>query len=613
MVDSLKGSLAGLVSQQDAARNGLKQGRDEMGRFTASGQGAASTLTKGFNAIASGAKAVTPALAALGGTVVMLATGQVPTATQAGAALGNVLSGALTGAASKASDALSKLGPEGAAAGAALEALAGVGGAVVATLLTVSGMIVDVTQKMDLMRDRFAAFTGSAASGKALQAALGKLDLPFASSQVNAWALALEKAGVAASKVADRVKAVAAAEALGEGGGEAATAFFKRLGEGGPAADKFMQELGKGSRRAVMMLKEMGVSMADLGGQAAVAKMSAEQLQDAVSKALQKKGAGPLADLALTLPNILTKAQEGLRSVFADLGPVVKPFMQEVKALFGEFNKGGPIVKQIKPIVTEVFVAVFRALKNVTMAVHEMVQGFLGTAKVTTIWTTIGSVLRTVVGVIGKIVSFVGGLLANEKVVLGLKIAAIGLAVGLFLALAPLLLIMAAAAGIVAAFVAVGTGIAYLIGYLADFASAAWDTGKAIVDGLIGGVDIGAFVAKMEGLASQGLAAFKSIFGIASPSKVMREHAQEDIVEDGAAEGVDRGAPAFKKSMTKMREGATPKGKRGAALAGADAGVYIDLRGSTFIGTDEGLIRRTIERIWEEMAAAAGAQPQGAG
>lgn len=544
----LAAGLSGLVAKAvqtatgfDASANRFRQAN---GQFASTSSVAGAAFGASMTGIGKAAHAAAGAISAVGAMAVSALTGKVPNATQAMSALGDVMGGAITSSAGAASSALSKLGPEGAAAGAAIEGMAAIMSATVGTMTTLMGVAVEVVGTMGIMKDRFAALAGGAAGGKAVQDMIGHLNLPFATAEVNTWAQSLLGAGVKGKQLEDDVKAVAAATALmGESGGAAAMTLFKRLGEGGPAADTLLRTFQKGGPKADKLLKEMGLSLKDIGGQAALSKMTAEQLHEALAKAMAKKGAGPLADMALTFPAILQHAQEGLRSLFGNLGGPVKAFMKSVSALFGEFNKGSPVIKQLRPMVTAVFTTLFSWATKAANVVRDVIKAFAGTGKP---------------GMITTLVNGLKAIFGNAMVLKGI--------VAIFKVIAVVIGVVVAIVGaLVAAFALAAAGVAGAAGMISDALSAIADIGGQIVDGLTSGLDPGAFVAKMAGMASAGLASFKSILGIASPSKVMLEHGEDDIA-GAAATGVDKGGDKMDAAMSGL--GAPPKGKAASASKG---------------------------------------------
>jgi len=468
---------------------------------------------------------------------------------------------------------------------------------------------------------------------------LSNLNLPFATSEVNAWAQALLGAGVKGKQLEADVKAIAAATALmGEAGGAAAETLFKRLGEGGPAADKLLKTFQDGGPKADKLLKEMGLSLADLGGQAALAKMTSEQLHEAIAKAMQKKGENPLKDMALTLPAILQKAREGFLSLFNGAGPAVKAFMQAVQKLFGEFNKGSPLIKTLKPIVTDVLSALFSMATKAVTAIHGIFTWLMNGAKAGGIfsgvitaakstWSTLVTIFKVVQTALTPIIALFKGLLANAMVMKGIKtiFTVIAVVIGAVVAtLATLVAAFAVVAAGIAAFVGLVVGaISGVVGEVASFVESIIDalsglgpgaSGAAsnFVGGLVEGIKagIGAVVGAVGGLASAALGAFTGPLGIHSHSDVMIEHGDENI--GGAlAEGLDKGQGKAKAASARMAEAVQPGGGKGGAQ-GRDGGGEVH-KHYHYSGPVEHYptFREHMKRFLAEIAGEAGAQPQG--
>jgi hypothetical protein len=465
----------------------------------------------------------------------------------------------LGGALGQVQNALSKMGPYGQAAAVAIGVVGMAVEATVGRLKEWGQTAIEVVERASLLRAAFTGLAGGAAQG----AAAGKLveglvdTLPFAKQQTEAWATSLLEVGEAGATLAAHVRAIAAAQALtavtGGQGGAAAQELFTKLALGGKATESFMKQVHEGGKPAAKILAKMGLNIRDLGGEAAVAKMNAQQFGDAVTKALQARGAPALAVMMNSWPNILEKAREGMMSIFGGLTGPVEGFMGEVRKLFSEFSKGGVAVNLLKPIVTAVFGALFRWG---TMAINAIHRGFL--------LLVIGGLqlyiaMRPAIDAFGKILAYVP-VWAILKVILGSIVGIVLAFVGPFLA-------AAAAVGLLIA--AIGAAVAYF----STLADDAMDAGGSIVNGLVQGVTgaAGQFMDALSGLASKGLAAFKGIFGIASPSKVMLEHGEKNIA-GATASGIDRGADKVDASMAKL--GGSPQGGAGARGEG-NGGVNI--------------------------------------
>ncbi len=330
---------------------------------------------------------------------------------------------------------LSQLGPEGAAAAAAIGVLAIAITATVGTLLAAGAAAIEVVQQLTQMTTIFGALAGSAAGGAKVTAMVQKLgsELPFATSQIGEWVQGLQRAGVAGKDLEAATRAIAAAAALNPAGGAAAAQeTIAKLASGGKEATDLVKAIAEGSKKGTSALREMGLSVADLGGKAAVAKMSAAELTKAIEKALVKKGKDPLSEMAMTWPVIFAKAKEGIMSLFDKLGPAVKPFMAAVKSLFAEFSKGGGVINTLKLIVTSVMTTLFSWATSAVKAVHSLINTFTGAGKSTGIfsgaigvlksgWAALGSIWKMVSAALTPLIGYLKAIFSNATVLSGIK------------------------------------------------------------------------------------------------------------------------------------------------------------------------------------------------
>lgn len=624
-ISSVTGALASLTSQQDAANNGLKQGRNALGHFTAAGTGSASALTKGFGAVADGSNALARGITSLGGTVMAIVGGPIPSATQAMTAVGQVMGSIVAAGADRAAQALATLGPEGEAAGAALQAMGAVCAATIGTLMTLAGTAIEVVGRVNLLRDSLAGLAGGAAAGASAGKTIDGLvaSLPFARQQTEAWATSLLAVGEAGDTLAAHVKAIAAAQALtavtGGQGGAAAEKMFKMLALGGAATDTFMKKVHTGGKQAANTLAEMGLNIKDLGGQTAVAKMNAQQFGDAVTKALQQRGTGALDDMGASWTNIATKAREGVMSLFDQLSPAVKPFMVAVKSLFGEFSKGGTAINILKPIVTAVFGALF---KWGTMAVTAIHKGFLMVA-IAALKMYIG--MRPAIDGIRKFLDSAAGMKLIKSVLIGIAVVAalialpfvlVGVAIFAVIVIVGLMAaaIGSAAQGISDAWDSVsasldGIDIAGTVsGWMAslgDMASGALQAASDFVSGLVDGISAGAgaVVDAVKGLASGALGAFTGAFGIKSPSRVMLKHGEQNIA-GATATGIDKGGDKVDAAMEGLGGGRPSAKGRGKGGGGGDRVFAPQFTNCQFGSMSKAELWDYLDAWWEMQGAA---------
>ena len=579
------------ASQATIARSALMQAQ----RTAEQGSAATRTAQKvaqvgdavARHIVSGGARAV-QVIQAIGLGFAALATMRAPDAIQAMTALGATVGGFISGAGAKLNeglgglaDKLGEMGPEGAVGaaglrvfGAAAEATTAIVGATIGTLTQMMGVAISVTERLTLLRDSFSALAGGARQGAAAQAAIAGLNLPFATAQVNEWAASLLGAGVAGKQLTADVKAIAAAEALmkaaGGGGGAAASELFKRLAEGGAGAQQTLSELQKGSRKAEKMLHDMGLNLADLGGQAALAKMSAEQLHEALAKALARKGAGPLADVALTMESILTKAQEGLLSIFARLGPAVGPFMKAVKDLFSQFNKGSPIVKALGKDATAIFGLLFGKATLAVQAITKVVKTKDFMTGLRDAFVVFGAVLNLSLNILINVVKWgaqfiawigrtVGPIKTSASSIEDMSGKILGLASALLSCISPFFAVIDA------------------------FQSA------DIIGGLVAGLDPSRFISAMVDVARQGMAAFQAVLGIHSDSTVFKAYAGHMV--GGLETGADDNAPRAQRAMSRLVD---PKALKMPAGKGSGGGLTVNVNGPIY-GTQT---REGVRSIW---------------
>lgn len=504
---------------------------------------------------------------------------------------------------------IGRLGPAGAAAAYGLKAIVYAATAGAVALLAMAAAAVMVISARSQLLATFGALSFGATGGAKTLAIVEKLgtQLPQSTAKIAEWATELQKTGFQGRALESALKAVAAAEALmGASGAAAAQGLLNSLGKGGAEAASLIMKIKANLPEAREMLASMGLRIEDIAGalgmtlpQFRAAKLSAKQMAEAVEKALARKAAGPLADLMLTFPSILGKAKEGMLSLFDKLGPAVKPFMGAVKKLFGEFSKGGSVITFLKPIVTSVMTTLFTWGAKAVGVVRSIVVwlasagkagGFfsgaiavmkIGWASLVGIFKVVSVALRPVIGLLKMIFS-------NAMVLSGIKTI--------------FTVIAAVVTGLVVAFVGIvavmSTVIGFfggLVGALAGIPAAMAGLASSIINGLIGGITGGAggFISSLMAMASSGLAAFKGVFGIASPSKVMAEMGGH--VAGGAEQGIDDGSAKVQKSMDSMM---TPKGAPAGKGAKGGAGVVNDFRGSTFTGCTEADVDQWMNAWW---------------
>lgn len=480
-----------------------------------------------------------------------------------------------TEATDRASQAADNAASSAAAEAAAIGAVEAVAAAAVvavtalaAAMAFLAAKAIEVVQQRAGLLATFSALGGGAAAGKATLAMVDKLaeKLPFVRSQIDTWATSLQSAGFKGKALETAIKAVAAAEAIRAGGGAAAEKMLKTLAEGGQGATKMAAAIQKGGAKSNKLLADMGLGAADvtkaLKEMGVKGTANVDQVGMAIEKALASKGKDPLTEMGQTWPIILAKLQEGFSSLFEGLGPGVSGFMGAVKDLFGQFNRGSPAMKALKPIVTEVFGAIFKYATMAVTIVSKFVRENLTAKNIGAAWTTVKSAISTVVSVLGRLWSVFKPIITSPFVIKALKTVFVVLAVVIGVVAAALILTTGILVAMGAAVVAVGVVLWGLIAEALDF-------GGAILAGIMN-FDYSAFVTKMYDMAKAGLAAFKSIFSFGSPSKVMAGLGGN--IAAGADVGVQGGTGKAVASAGKLGAGMVGSAAKGAGGKGGGGG-----------------------------------------
>ena len=552
--------------------------------------------------------------------------------------------------AGKAFDALKAAGPEGYAVAIALQVATAGALALTAALVGLTVAAYNVTDQRGDWITLFDALGKGPGAGEAILAQVDALakELPFATSKIADWAKSMLAAGVKAEDLEASVKAVASATALmGEAGGAAAEKMIKQLAEGGAAATKMIKSIQEGGPKSARLLAEMGLHIEDVAtamgmtvDQFQKAKIGGEEMRKAVEKALQQKGAGALANMLMDMPVILMKVKEGFLSVFEKLGKPMDAAMGAVQKLFSHFYKGSSTIKVLQGVVTTVFTFL---LTYATKAINAIAGGagkiggalqaiwkffapvadiLVGGVKaVVAVFAFLYGVMKPIIGLLVKIYSnatvlsgiqaifkFIAGAIVVVVVVLAVLASAFAAAIGVIGGFVGA--VYGAAAGIIGA---ISDAVLGAVSMIAELVGAFSGAGGSITDGLVSGIDPGAFVAKMADMAAGGLAAFKAKLGIASPSKVMEQ--MGGFVAQGTEQGIDKGSRGVEASGSELGAsvvGGAAKGASGGKAGGAKGSLTVNVApGALVINasgatvTDEGFALAL-----ERFAASIGLSPE---
>ncbi len=403
-------------------------------------------------------------------------------------------------------------------------------------------------------------------------------------------------------QIEDDLLAIASAEAIVKGGGAALIDWTKKIEmavqAGGKIkiATKALKDLGATGANVGDVAKQMGMSVEDLTKALDKGEVNAVKFGDALKESIQKKGAGPLAKMSASLPNLKKLLEESIGDLFEDID--VGPFLAQVKSLFEIFGQGKASGNALKTGVQGAFQGIFDAATKVVPYIKHFLLDLV----------ILG--LKAYIG-LKPVIQFLKELSQKQEVIDGFKAALIMMGVAIAVSMAPLLAVVAivvlliATLGALAAMGAMTTAAVVkfgvdvfntLGGYIAQ--AKAW--GNDFINGIISGLGIGPIIAAVTNVANAAKDTFKSVLGIASPSKVMA--LQGGFVAEGVAEGIDGGAPAVGSASANLAKATTGGFSDGADGAPGAAGASSSGGGITVEATIQimGGDKQTMAELTEE-------------
>lgn len=444
-------------------------------------------------------------------------------------------------------ESVAAIGAIGASAMAAVAGVAALG--VVIGGLTIAGAKLAVEQvelKQELVAG-FQAFGSYAGAGEDTLAMVNQMAsvLPQSRKEIAGWTQQFQALGVTdLGELRSQLTSTASAAALIKGGGDAYTALSTKIqtaintSQGLKIPIKGLGSLAAMGIQVSDVAERMGVSSKELAGGLKAGTVDAQKFGNALQEALQKKGAGPLANMTGDIGTLVTKAKESFSRMFDDIN--IEPAMAQVKSFFSILDDAQPSGKAMKSAITGAFNFIFSTAAKVIPYVKHFFLDVIILSLKTYIylkkhWTDIKA-------------AFMGAWAV-------LKI------VGALLALSVSLMIAPAVAAVAAI-----TGIATAIMYLIGKGLQAQEIGKSFVSGLVQGITDGFGIVKdaAVNLGKAAMSGIKGVLGIASPSKAMMQFGVH--TSGGMAEGIRGGTSEVTAASEDMGEAAI-----GGAASGAQA------------------------------------------
>lgn len=527
-----------------------------------------------------------------------------------------------------------------AAQGTAMMAAAAV--IAVGALSALMAKAIEVSGAAMRLRESFGAFFGTGAAGGAKF--VGELDkiaakLPFTSAKIRDMAQPLINARLRGAQLAQAIQAVGAATAImGEQGGAAATGLIKQLAAGARLnqavwiSPDMIEQFAAAGISAEVLAKQLGVSEKRLQ----LSTVKASVLGDVLQKTLIKNGAGSLALMGQTWDSIMGKVNEGLSSAFAGLGDIIAPFMREVQYLASELFKGSVASKATGGALRSILEPAFKAATAAVKGLHYALL-YVEIAAL-----TVYIAIKPLTDALGR--ASVGSTIL-KYVAYGLAWTFGLLAVAVFLAALPFIIIGAVILAVIVGIVWLISAISDLVGgaighfdnlkgavrgwadetidaitgfgqrawtALSDFVSSAVTAGANFVLGLVQALFTGQgpVADAVKDLAKKAVSALFSALIIKSPSRLTAKaggyfvQGFTDSIDEGGEDAQTSGAGLGKAAaggLSKSAQGGGSKGGKGRDIV---------FNNCTFgAGVTESMLRDWLGRILEELAAS-GPEPE---
>lgn len=406
---------------------------------------------------------------------------------------------------------------------------------------------IEASEHAERMTATFAALGNTDdAGGKAILGTVRELakTLPQSERQVQTWASSLMAAGVTdMTQLRSSLQAVAGAEALVEGG-EKVKGMLANLAEQSERGTKTKFSLASLAGTGVSeseFLKGIGMTPQNFDAAKKAGTITGEQISKGITEAINAKSAGPLAAMNNELGTVVAAGKDMLSHLFEGLdfsgiGEAAKDFFnlfdlanpsgQAIKAGIGGAVKwlGEVLVDAIKigkHLFLEIELGALLAYNFLRPLVHSFIDAAESTGFLSAAWE-------------------------------GIKIVALGVAVGIGAVIVAAVAFGAAVVVGIAAIAAFISAIPDAIAALIDFTvkadqaigkwvASGWNAATDFVAGMVKGIvdGTGAIVKAAENMAGSAWTAVKNTLGIHSPSTVMMAAGQN--TSEGFAQGIESG------------------------------------------------------------------------
>lgn len=409
-------------------------------------------------------------------------------------------------------------------------------GAVYAAEIAVIGagmaMSIHASELKNDTLDALEAFMGTAEAAETVYSRINKMSGKIAISQERGTSLAreLSAAGVTnADALTNAIESIGMVESvLGGGAGSKIQSIIERSTAGGTFKLNAKSLAGTGVQMSGIA-SALGITEEQLNAQLKAGKITAEQGISAMTKAINNKFSAVAGKQVLDIGAQFTKARDDISKLFEDVD--TDGFLKGLKEILSVFDQSTVSGQALKFVVTSIFNGLFKVVEAVSPFVKAFFKGLIIIA------LQVYIAFKPLIAQISQL--FGGDQKANVEGFAGAMIQ-VGAAVGAMTAYT---------VGLIQTGITLFEWFIKLETFLMELPAKFYNAGAAIVTGLVGGIKSagGAAVDAVKNIGADALSGFKSIFGIASPSKVMGEMGGHLMT--GLEQGIDGGAGGAQSAM----------------------------------------------------------------
>jgi hypothetical protein len=517
----------------------------------------------------------------------------------------------------------------GAAAGAAA-AVAVLAAAVGAVVIAGASLAIEAAEAKGDTVDMLDAMLGSAEAADRTYAAITDITRDLAVSQQGVQALASELSAAGVTNEAmllDAVKSISQVDSVIKGAGSKIEKIVEKAAQTGKFKLNEKQLVGTGIQTQKLyeeIAARTGKGVKEVEAQLKAGKISAEVGIAALTKVVDNKFGGLAAKQAKDFPAQMQRFKDSIGRLFEDVN--TGPFLDALDRITRLFDTATPSGKALHDIITKVFDSIFSAVAKVGPYVEIFFNGMVILA------LRVAIALKPLLKKLGMIGENTDSQQALADILdeIAFVVGDVTSALVKFFSYAPLWDPLIDTVSFVAdvfgllfdANLLVLSGIGWVIdaaadviGWLTGLGDAALNAGSDLVTGLVDGVINmgGEFVQAVTDLAMQGIDAFKSVFKISSPSKVMDSMGQNLVL--GVVQGIDTQSEAANDSLAAAVSPPPTSVSAVTTNRGGSVNLTVNV---TINGTDKSveelrsMLVEVMSDVIEEASLLAGTQPENA-